>query len=189
MKTTFLAFLIVAAAAIIANGQYVPCFEQTGTTTGRSSTPTHWTVDGPKYSEVQVPIWAARTAETQTYKLNGGAAWQVPFFMPQPGRCVLAFESVDDRPDVAVVITDAMGRYIRKQPVGDIEIMILDPIQFNEFNRFKNYAARFSTGRQFSGNYAVDLPAGWYNLVINNRHSYLASKSVTVAFGGKLPTP
>lgn len=125
-----------------------------------------------------------------TYKVAAGAYMPIYINMPVNGQCVGSFESYDDRDDLAVIVTDNLGRYIRTQPKGDIEIMILDIFQFTFFQRNGSYIAAYTSGRSFGGTFNAELPAGPYWIVINNRYSMLARKSVTFTLGEpKRPAP
>jgi len=135
---------------------------------------------------IHTPQWATRTTEdTAVYKLNGGGAFQIPIWMPEPGRCVGSFASYDDRDDLAVAITDAAGNYVGVRPriKGDIEIIIVDETGYVLFERNRQYAAFWSSGRRSAGWFDVPLAAGHYRLIINNRFSMLAPKSVTLTLG------
>ena len=155
MKT----LLLIFALSVAASAQAVPCLEF---------------LNGG---------WQARRADTATYKIVAGGQWAVPVSMPVNGRCVGSFESYDDRDDLAVVVTDNLGRYIRKQPQGDIEILVLDPFGLELRNKNRSYITTWTSGRSFGGSFDVPLAAGVWFFVISNRHSYLAPKSVTFTLG------
>jgi hypothetical protein len=78
---------------------------------------------------------------------------------------------------------DAAKNYIRQQPAGDIELLILDVFGMANRNGRRNYASWFSSGRQTSGSFDIDLPAGDYFIVLSKTHSYLAPKSVNFTLG------
>jgi hypothetical protein len=136
----------------------------------------------------RVPEWQLRAASATVYKLNGGAAWHYRFIVPVDARCVGAFLAEDDRSDLWTYAQDAAGKRIGVpiKPKGDIEIMILNLRQYDDFVNFRSHTAVYTSGRSFGDTFSVDLAAGWYELVVSNRHSILAGKSVTLAFGGKL---
>ncbi len=160
MKT----IIIILALAVAAVAQ-TPCLENAAAGQSRS------------------PEWVPARAFSTVLKIAAGGTWQIPIFMPAPGQCVGSFESFDDRDDVAVVITDAAGRYIRKAPAGDIEVLILDAAALDARNKHRSYAAWYGSGRQFSGTFAASLPAGWFYIIISNQHSFLAGKTVNFTLG------
>jgi hypothetical protein len=183
MKHTAAALVIslLAAIAAAAQMQYAPCLvdAQRYAEPLRNKNGTPVFPIGPR----PAPVWQTPKGLPIVYKIGAGASWQIPIVMPVAGSCKGGFESHDDRPDLAVVITDALGRYIRQQPPGDIEILILDEFNFTQRLRGLSYAAFYSSGRQFSGKFSVPLAAGYYRLVISNTHSFLAGKEVTFLLG------
>ena len=151
--------ILILALATAASAQAVPCLE--------------WLNNS----------WQPRREDTLTYKITAGGQWTVPVHMPVAGRCVGKFDSYDDRDDLAVTVTDNLGRYIRKQPQGDIEIIVLDMFGLELRNKNRSYVAAWTSGRSFGGSFDVPLGAGVWYFVISNKHSYLAPKSVTFTLG------
>lgn len=124
------------------------------------------------------------TTDTSVYTIASYDLWQLQFEVTQPRRFSAAFDSRDNRDDLAVAITDVYGRKVGIQkPAGDIEIMILDERNYSSFTGGKSYAAYFTTGRRYFGTIDVSLKPGKYRFVISNRHSALASKQVSISFG------
>lgn len=136
------------------------------------------------------PIWEPIKGTSSVYKTNPYSYWQIPVSMPVAGHCVGSFESYDDRGDIGIGATDALGRYAgtKQRPSGNIEILIMDEINFVRFQRNQAYRAEFSSGRRVSGEFSAPLRPGFYRLVINNNYS-LAYKSVTFTLGRIDPMP
>jgi hypothetical protein len=168
MKKIILIAVMVAAAAVAGNAQVLQCV------TNKAK------FDPYRYTP---PVWETIDAASITVKLRAGTEWVIPFRMPVRGRCAGSFDAFDDRDDVAVVVMDAAKNYIRQQPAGDIELLILDVFGMANRNGRRNYASWFSSGRQTSGSFDIDLPAGDYFIVLSNTHSYLAPKSVNFTLG------
>jgi len=161
MKT----LILILALAAAASAQAVPCLEYFN--------------NG----------WQSRREDTATYKITAGGQWTVAVYMPVAGRSSGSFSSYDDRDDLAVTVTDNLGRYIRKQPAGDIEIIVLDMFGLELRNKNRSYVAAWTSGRSYGGNFDVPLGAGVWYFVISNRHSYLAPKSVTFTLGERKLIP
>lgn len=129
--------------------------------------------------------------QPEFYQLNGGAIWQWSFYMPQKGTCVGAFASTDDSSDIWNLLVGAAAAYAGVKPPtskGDIQILVISENQWSAFNRDSSYRAVYSSGRSYGGTFRVELSPGWYRLVISNKHSHLAAKSVAFTFGGSLPS-
>lgn len=173
MKRIILTLSFIGIFAVVGAAQF-PCLVNTA-----KFDPTRYTP----------PVWSPRPADTAVYKVTAGGSWVITISMPAAGHCVGSFESYDDRDDLAVIVTDNLGHYIRKQPAGDIEILFLDATNLVARNAGRSYAAIWSSGRTFGGTYDVSLNAGNYYVVISNSHSYLAPKSVRFTIGEKQLTP
>lgn len=141
----------------------------------------------------RVPAWEPRVAFIEpAVKLNSGAVYFWPFFMPAAGRCVGAFDSYYDRTDGDELLRAAIGAYTglpMPKPKGDVEVMILTAAEFREFKNYRSHATRYSSGKTTGGSFYVDLSPGHYVLLVTNRHDSLAPKVASVVFGGKMPTP
>lgn len=129
------------------------------------------------------PVWELPPASTRNFKIQPGGQWMLPIWMPVAGRCVGSFDSYDDRDDVAVAVMDAFGKYIRVQPAGDIEVLFLDRVSLDLRLANRSHSNYYSSGRQFSGSFAVDLPPGMSYLLLSNKHSFAAPKSVNLTLG------
>lgn len=117
-------------------------------------------------------------------KLNGGGQWSQFFYVPRPGRCIGTFNAYNDNDDASELIYDViLGRYIRRKPPGDIEILIYDEFNYRLRLQNRNHVALYSSGRETSGNIDVMLPAGRLVIVVSNMHSYLVRKSVSLSLG------
>lgn len=119
-------------------------------------------------------------AELHTIKLNGGAIWSMSFYMPFEGTCAGTFASHNDRSDAWAAAQKHYGLGDRS---GDVEIMILDAQEFEDFCGFGSHTAHYSSDRSAGGTFTVKLAPGWYKLVVNNRGSLLAGKGVKLTFG------
>lgn len=184
----FCVFIAYPAAIKAQRVYYLPCLvdvqvnKQTVPRWVMNSATNKWEIEGASQ-----PIWESPKTQPFVYNINGGNSWSIPIVMPVPGNCKGGFDAKDNRDDLAVVVQDNLGRYIRKQPPGDIEILVMDEMNFAAFSRGKSFASFYSSGRQFSGDFNVPLPAGCFRLVISNRHSYLAGKQVTFTLGEGVP--
>lgn len=129
-----------------------------GTAAGQAAIPCLVNTAGFNPLRYTPPVWETRPAISANYKIKQGNQLVVAISMPVAGRCVGSFDSYDDRDDVAVAVMDAFGKYVRVQPAGDIEVLVLDAAGLASRNRNISYAGYYSSGRQFSGTFAVDLP-------------------------------
>ncbi len=115
--------------------------------------------------------------------VKGGHFHALPLVMPVDGRCSFAFEASDNRDDLQTAITEAFGTRSMKAAVGDIEFLILPDQQFPNFIRRESFVSVFSSGRKTNGAFDVELPAGYYRLVISNRHAMMMPKYVNFVLG------
>lgn len=161
MKT----LLLILALSVAASAQAIPCLEYVNNS------------------------WQSRRVDTATYKIVAGGQYVIPVSMPVNGYCAGSFESYDDRDDVAVAVTDNLGRYIRKQPAGDIEVLVLDVFGLELRNKSRSHVAAWTSGRSFGSQFNIPLGRGIWYIVISNRHSYLAPKSVTFTLGERKLIP
>jgi len=129
--------------------------------------------------------YVACPAFSREIKLNGGEQWAYAIYAPYPGHCSGTFSAYNDNDDASELIYDAvLGRYIRRKPLGDVEILIYDEVNYVLRSQNRSNVALFSSGRETTGTFDVMLPAGRFFIVVSNQHSYLARKSVTLSLGG-----
>lgn len=150
-----IAFCVSAAAQI----QYIPCIVDKQTYGPGDRT---LVVQNGMWVPRKAPIWQPVQLPSTVLKLNAGTSWNFAVSMPVNGKCRVTFDSKDDRPDLAKVATDALGRRIGVpiKPPGDIEIVIVDEFGFTEFSRGRSYMAYYSSGRSFAGTFDAPLPRG-----------------------------
>lgn len=204
MKKLILTTAAIAFLGFPALGQqtFVPCLQRT--VAMESVQVTEWTqpfpgvLSQPYTRWVQRPVerWVQSDAKPHTEEGRRVAGMGFQFFafhMPAHGSCVGAFDSYNDRSDVAgPLLRSAIGYYTgipMSKPKEDVEIIIMPWPDFEAgFARGRGYRKLAgSKGREVGGTFEVDLAPGWYAFVVNNRPS-ITAKIVSISFGGKLPT-
>lgn len=118
--------------------------------------------------------------------LTTGGVWQYDLFMPVSGRCVGAFTAYDASDDLNRTAANVLSKYVDR-PKGDIEVLILDYFQYAAWLKGRSNSPLYSSRPQLSGRFAVDLDAGYYKLVLSNRHSKFAPKTVDLMIGWPPP--
>lgn len=154
MKTIILIFTLAIAAA--GQGSYLLCTN----------------LDGSPLSP----------AFSQTLNVANGDALHYDIVMPVAGRCVGAFTAYDASDDLNRTAANVLGKWVDR-PKGDIEVLIMDEMQFALWLKGRSNAAFYQSRPQLSGRFAVDLPIGNYKLVLSNRHSKFAPKTVDLILG------
>lgn len=177
MKTIF---LILTLAAAISAQQATPCLIDTAPP-GLNATELYKDGSGRTYKTHKAE-WKLIPGISQTFKVANGGAWFFDIYMPVAGKCSGYFTSYDDSDDLNANAAKLLGKYIEK-PKGDIEILILTPLQMMYYGGGNNVTAVYSSGRKMSGKFDVNLAAGYYTIAISNKHSKLAPKSVDFLLG------
>lgn len=181
MKTLLLLLTFTAAAA-----SQVPCLEDAAPGSPNSTIFLPGMAAPLPYHK---PQWGPKKPDSLTYKLSAGQFTAFAVSMPvEGGQCIGSYAVVDDQSDVERTAEAVLSKTNVKPKVSheSIEVMFLDPLNYDAFTRSRQYAAVWSSGRVIEGMFALTLHAGTYYVVLNNRYS-LAAKSVTFTLGEQTP--
>ena len=118
--------------------------------------------------------------DSNVHTIAGGGHWHIQFKLLTAATISGSFESRDARDDLTVTATAVASSRLRipNTVQNNIQVLILDEVNYSRFTGGQSFVAAYDSGRVIGGQIKANLAANSYHLVLSNRHSLLAAKSV-----------